>query len=313
MLDDPWRFRFTLFVAAAMLLLLVAGGLVTSTGSGLAVPDWPLSFGQVFPPMVGGVLFEHGHRLVASGVGLLTVLLAVVTQRREPRRGVRRLAWALLGGVVLQGLLGGLTVLARLPPAVSVAHACLAQACFAMIVALAVVTARSWIVSAPADRRAPGSPFVPLVAAAGAVYLQLALGAVLRHTGAGLAIPDFPLAFGRVVPPFDSFEVAAHFAHRVFGVVVLALVGYAALRAGRDRTRGDVAVPARMAATLALLQIFLGAAAVLSRLAVAPTTAHVVNAALILAALLIAALRSRRAPLPAGADLAFAAARGSAA
>jgi len=313
LLDDPWRFRFTLLVAAAMLLLLVAGGLVTSTGSGLAVPDWPLSFGRLLPPMVGGVLFEHGHRLIAGAVGLLTLILAVVTERREPRRAVRRLARAALGAEVLQGLLGGLTVLLRLPPVVSAAHACLAQACFAMVVALLVVTARSWIASTPADPRAGRSPFGPLAVAAGAVYLQLALGAILRHTGAGLAIPDFPLAFGRLVPPFDSFDVAAHFAHRVFAVVVLALVGYAALRAGRDRSRGDVAVPARMAATLTLLQLFLGGAAVLSRLAVVPTTAHVVNAALILAALVIAALRSRRAPLPAGVALPVAAARGSAA
>jgi cytochrome c oxidase assembly protein subunit 15 len=182
-----------------------------------------------------------------------------------------------------------------------------------MIVALAVVTAPSWTASTPVDPRDAGTPFRPLVVAAGAVYLQLALGAILRHTGAGLAIPDFPLAFGRVVPPFDSFEVAAHFAHRLFGVVVLLLVGYAAARAGRDRSRGDIAVPARMAATLVLLQLFLGGAVVLSRLAVAPTTAHVVNAALILAALVIAALRSRRAPAAAEAPAGLAAARGSAA
>lgn len=295
MIDDPWRFRFTLFLAAAMMLLLVAGGLVTSTGSGLAVPDWPLSFGRFFPPMVGGVLFEHGHRLIAGTVGFLTLVLAIVTQRREPRPAVRRLAWAALGAVVLQAILGGLTVLLRLPPVVSAAHACLAQACFAMIVALAVVTARSWTNSTAVPPSASGS-YRPLVLAAGAVYVQLALGAILRHTGAGLAIPDFPLAFGRVVPPLDTFEVTAHFAHRVFGVVVFLVIGYAAARAAGDRTRPDIALPARLAATLALLQLFLGGAAVLTRLAVVPTTAHVVNAALILAALLVAALRARRLP-----------------
>src|SRR5947207_4661280 len=103
--------RFAIGTAAATFLLLFLGGLVTSTGSGLAVPDWPLSFGQVFPPMVGGVLFEHGHRLVAAMVGCLTLALALWTVLREPRPAVRALGLLMLVAVVLQGVLGGATVL----------------------------------------------------------------------------------------------------------------------------------------------------------------------------------------------------------
>src|SRR5256712_7320116 len=117
---DAWRHRYTVTSVCATLVLLAAGGLVTSTGSGLAVPDWPLSFGTIFPPMTGGVLFEHGHRLVAAAVGLLTAVLAAWFALREGRSWVRRLAYVAVAAVVAQGLLGGLTVLLRLPPAVSV-------------------------------------------------------------------------------------------------------------------------------------------------------------------------------------------------
>ena len=133
----PGLHRFAVFTAAATLCLIVAGGLVTSTESGLSVPDWPTTYGQnmfTFPlsKMVGGIRFEHTHRLIASGVGMLTVVLAIWLARREPRRWVRRLGYFALGAVVAQGLLGGLTVLLFLPPAVSVAHACLAQTFFCL-------------------------------------------------------------------------------------------------------------------------------------------------------------------------------------
>ena len=306
--SDPWRHRYALFLAGATVLLLAAGGLVTSTGSGLAVPDWPLSFGQVFPPMQGGVLFEHGHRLIAATIGVFTLGLALCFARRETRTWVRRLAWIGLMAVLAQGLLGGLTVLLRLPPAVSVAHALLAQAFFAICVTLAVVTGPAWLAEGrPIDD--PGR--IPLhllaAAAAAAVYLQTFLGAWMRHTGAGLAIPDAPLAFGRVIPPFATTGIVVHFAHRVMALVAAALVFWLSARAARQRDRLEIALPARLAATLVLLQILLGAAAVLSRLAVVPTTLHVVNGALLLAALLITALhaarrrerRAGRVPLPA--------------
>src|SRR5262245_66124726 len=104
------RHRFAVALALSTLVLVFAGGLVTSTGSGLSVPDWPLSYGMVMPPMVGGIFFEHGHRMVAATVGFLTLVLAVWTQATESRRGVRRLAWAGLALVIAQGVLGGLRI-----------------------------------------------------------------------------------------------------------------------------------------------------------------------------------------------------------
>ena len=155
-----WRHRFAVIVACATFLLVIAGGLVTSTGSGLAVPDWPLSFGQVFPRMEGGVLFEHGHRMIASVVGLLTVVLAFWTAKAEPRGWVRALGWSMLAVVIVQGVLGGVTVLMRLPDAVSVMHAGLAQVFFALTAIMATVTGAGFRVSGAGFRvsgdRGPG-------------------------------------------------------------------------------------------------------------------------------------------------------------
>src|SRR2546423_6762019 len=143
-MESRWLRGFTKFVAAATLFLIFAGALVTSTESGLSVPDWPLSYGKVMPPMVGGVFYEHGHRMVATTVGILTVVLAIWLARREPRRWVRRLGLLAVAAVVAQGVLGGLTVIFLLPTAVSVAHACLAQTFFCLTVAIAVVTSPCW-------------------------------------------------------------------------------------------------------------------------------------------------------------------------
>jgi cytochrome c oxidase assembly protein subunit 15 len=296
--SNAWRHRFAVGTAASTLLLIVAGALVTSTGSGLAVPDWPLSYGMLMPPMVGGVFYEHGHRMVASAVGLLTLILAIWTWRAEPRRGVRRLAAAALAAVVLQGVLGGLTVLYLLPTPVSVAHACLAQAFFCGVVALAYATSGEW--------RARGARAVPddvhglravTAAAAAAVFVQLLLGALMRHTGAGLAVPDFPLSFGHVVPPFWNAAVAVHFAHRAFALVVLATVLAVVVRARRHGDPRFVRLAA-VAAGLVLAQVGLGAATVLTGKAVAVATAHVATGAALLGACWLLALRVRRLTRP---------------
>ncbi len=296
--------RFAIAVVGATLLLIFVGGLVTSTGSGLAVPDWPLSFGQVFPRMVGGVLYEHGHRLLAGSVGLATLVLAITVWLVEPRRSVRFVASAALGTVVAQGLLGGLTVLLLLPPAVSVAHACLAQAFLCLTVALAALTNPEW--EHPRPLHDHGAPSLALLTriTAGAVYVQLILGAVVRHTGAGLAIRDFPLAFGRLVPPFEHPGVAMHFAHRVGAGVVLTLVVWTAI-AARTRlpTERRLGRPALAAAALVALQVTLGALTVWTQKAVLPTTAHVAVGAALLATTFLLALRtSRLAPLPRAAE-----------
>ena len=289
---SPWRHRFAVFTAACTLALIFVGGLVTSTGSGLAVPDWPLSYGMLMPPMVGGVFFEHGHRMVATFVGLLTTVLAVWTARSEPRAGVRRLAWAALATVIAQGILGGITVKFLLPTPVSVTHACLAQTFFCVAIALAYSTSREYLdASGPREDRANVGPAGAV--ATGVVFLQLALGAVMRHTGAGLAIRDFPLAAGRLIPPFDAPGVAVHFAHRVGALLVLAAVVHLMLHALRSGERRLLRT-AGVAVALVLVQIALGGATVLSGRAVVPTTAHVTVGAAILGTCWLATLRAFR-------------------
>ncbi|MGH7895859.1 MAG: COX15/CtaA family protein [Candidatus Binatia bacterium] len=282
--------------AGATFVLLFIGGLVTSTGSGLAVPDWPLSFGQVFPAMVGGVLFEHGHRLAASTVGALVLTLAVWTVMREPRPGVRLLGTLMLFAVILQGVLGGITVLYKLPLGVSVTHACLAQIFFCLAVTMAVVTGPAW--GAPRTRPVElGAPLAALALATTiAVFGQLVLGALVRHMGAGLAIPDFPLAFGRVVPPFETPLIAVHFAHRVGATVVAAMVVTLASTIFRShRAEHGLTRPAAVAVALVATQVMLGASIVWTRRAVLPTTTHVVIGAALLATCLVVTLRAGRA------------------
>jgi cytochrome c oxidase assembly protein subunit 15 len=289
---DAWRHRFAVATVAATLALIFIGGLVTSTGSGLSVPDWPLSYGMLMPPMVGGVFYEHGHRMAATAVGFLTLVLAIWTARAEPRRGVRRLAWAALAAVITQGVLGGLTVIYLLPTPVSVAHACLAQLFFCTVIALATVTSREWLAAASPGDDVSGVRSADIAASAG-VFLQLLLGAVMRHTGAGLAIPDFPTSFGRWVPPLDQLPVAVHFAHRVGALVVTVLVvrlAVAAWRAADRRFRR----PAALVVALVLVQVGFGAATVLTGKAVTPTTIHVALGAAVLGSCWWLALRSTR-------------------
>lgn len=297
---------YTKIVAACTFLLLLAGAMVTSTGSGLAVPDWPLSFGQVMPAMQGGVLYEHGHRMVATLVGALIVVEALWLWRVEPRRWVRDLGWLALVGVILQGALGGVTVLLRLPDAVSVSHAALAQLVFGLTVAIAVARSRSWLEDGVA--RAVDADVPPLfslaVLGSAAIYLQVLVGAVVRHTGAGLAIPTFPLAFGRLVPPLDSFPVAIHFAHRVGAVAVTLAVAWVAARAlMRHRGQPRIVRPALLLLVLLALQMGLGAWVILSYKSAWVTSAHLGTGALLFATALTLALRSRRyvalAPAPA--------------
>jgi cytochrome c oxidase assembly protein subunit 15 len=289
---DAWRHRFAVLTAGCTLALIFIGGLVTSTGSGLAVPDWPLSYGMLMPPMVGGVFFEHGHRMAATLVGFLTTILAVWTARREPRAGVRRLAWAALLAVVAQGVLGGLTVKLLLPAPVSVAHACLAQTFFCIVIALAYSTSRE-LIGVPAVDEDGAGVRAAAALATGVVFVQLALGAVMRHIGAGLAIPDFPLAAGRLIPPFDTTGVAVHFAHRVGALLVLAAVIHVLLRARRSGEARLVRT-ASLALALVIVQIGLGGATVLSGRAVVPTTAHVAVGAAVLGTCWLITLRAFR-------------------
>jgi cytochrome c oxidase assembly protein subunit 15 len=278
--------------AAATLVLIFIGGLVTSTGSGLAVPDWPLSYGMLMPPMVGGIFYEHGHRMVASFVGFLTLVLAFWTARQESRPGVRRLAWIALAAVCVQGALGGLTVLFLTPLPISAAHACLAQTFLCLMVVLTYSTSREWLAAGPPREDVAGLRSATLVTTA-AVFTQLIVGAVMRHAEAGLAIPDFPLAFGRIIPPIDSPQIAVHFAHRVGALVVVTLVARVASRAWRARDP-RFSRTALLLTGLTLVQVALGATTVWTGKAVYPTTLHVAVGAAVLATSAFLALRAHR-------------------
>jgi len=290
--------RYAKFVAFATLCLIFAGGLVTSTGSGLAVPDWPLSFGKFFPKMEGGVFFEHGHRMVAGTVVILTVILVAWIFRKEERPWVRGVAVFAIGAILLQALLGGLTVLLRLPPLVSVAHAGVAQAFFCSIVALALVTSPQWLTSPTLveDRGWPTLRSLSLITTL-VIYVQILLGAVMRHIGAGLAIPDFPLAFGVLIPPasYFSFPVAVAFAHRVGAVVVSLLVIWTATRAFKTAGFQKIAITALC---LLVFQIILGGLTILSGKAVIPTTLHVAVGAVLLATHVVLVLQAYRFSYP---------------
>jgi cytochrome c oxidase assembly protein subunit 15 len=300
-----WLHRYAKLVSASTVLLIVAGGLVTSTGSGLSVPDWPTSYGWsmfTFPirHMVGGIFYEHGHRLIASTVGFLTIILAAWIWRAEPRRWVRALGFAALGAVVLQGVLGGITVLFFLPTAISTAHAGLAQMFFCLTVTIALVTSRGW-------NRRPAAGWVDdrtlrLVATTTTVliYAQILIGATMRHADAGLAIPDFPLVFGGIVPPHWTPQIAIHYAHRVGALIVATAIfatsGHVWFHHG---DRKELRRPAALLATLVLVQICLGGLIILTKKDVAINTAHVVSGALVLATSLVLTLRSDRVRVPA--------------
>src|ERR1700686_3789073 len=174
--------RFAVFTACCTFLLLIAGALVTSNDAGLSVPDWPLSYGSLTPPMVGGIFYEHGHRVIAACVGLLRVVLAVWLWRVETRRWVRWLGVAAVGAVIAQGILGGITVLFFLPAPISAAHATLAQIFFCTVVSIALFTSAWWQREQPMVVDRPGVPIFSIcIATAGATLLQLVLGAAFRH------------------------------------------------------------------------------------------------------------------------------------
>jgi cytochrome c oxidase assembly protein subunit 15 len=187
--SNPWLHRYAIFVAFCTFLLIIAGALVTGNDAGLSVPDWPTSFGSFrMPRMVGGVKFEHGHRMIAGAVGLLTILLALWVWLKDSRRWVRRLGGVAVLAVVAQAVLGGITVLFYLPVVISVSHAALAQIFFCLTFSLALFTRSPWRWDEPKveDFAAPSLRHLAL-ATTGAILLQLILGAAYRHSGLGIA------------------------------------------------------------------------------------------------------------------------------
>jgi cytochrome c oxidase assembly protein subunit 15 len=244
---------------------------------------------------VGGIFFEHSHRLMASFVGFLTVILALWTWLGENRTWVKWLSAAALGAVILQGVLGGITVLFLLPAPVSTLHACLAQTFFCLMIALAVVTSSKWKRGLPLIQSHAESLPVPVLCAltTTAVYFQLIMGALMRHTNAGLAIPDFPLAFGRIIPPFSSDKVIIHFAHRIGALVIATMVVWTFVRIARSYSDHSLLFrPALLMLALVVVQLTLGALTVWTAKAVLPTTVHVLTGALILGTSFLLTLRA---------------------
>jgi cytochrome c oxidase assembly protein subunit 15 len=293
--------RYAKLVVACTVILILAGSLVTSHDAGLSVPDWPTSYGWsmfTFPPSmwVANIFYEHGHRLIAATVGFLTIVLAVWLWMAQRRSWVRWLGVAALGAVIAQGLLGGLTVLFFLPPAVSTAHAGLAEIFFCLTVAIALFTSPGWT----AERSALGDITVRRMATATTVliYSQILIGATMRHTGAGLAIPDFPLMFGGIVPDHWDPRIAIHFAHRLGALVVtLAIVATTACIWLRARDRREFTGPAGLLLALVATQVTLGALTVLSRRDPWINSFHVVCGAMVLTTSLVIALRSWRSAI----------------
>ena len=292
---------FSVLVAASTLILILAGGFVTSTGSGLAVPDWPNTYGWfmlTFPldKMVGGIFWEHGHRLIASTVGFLILIQAFWLWRAEPRAWVRRLGFIALAAVITQGILGGITVLWYLPKPVSISHAGLAQIVLCLTVSIALFTSRGWQrdSTTPDDRRLQRVA----LATTALIFAQIIVGATMRHTGAGLAIPDFPLAFGGLVPDHWDARIAIHFAHRVgaalVGVMILATTLHVFVRA---RGRTELRRPSILLVVLLGLQVVLGASVVWSGKQFVINSLHVATGAAVLATSLVLTLRAHGARL----------------
>ncbi|MBI3299800.1 MAG: COX15/CtaA family protein [Elusimicrobia bacterium] len=271
-LPVPPRYHFARGTAAAAFLVIFAGGMVTSTGSALAVPDWPLAYGQFFPRMVGGVLFEHGHRMLAGVTALLVWALAVWTHKDDERPWARAMTAVAALGILAQAVLGGATVLWGLPPQVSIVHACLGQALFALLAAFAQAVS-PWFTARP---RAAGRPWLPYALGGAALFVQLALGATLRHTGTAL--------------PW----------HLAGAALAFWAVSRAALQ-GVQSDRPELEGPSSALMGLLLLQVFLGFGALavrhlrlLSAAALLPT-AHQALGALLLALCAVLALRASRA------------------
>jgi cytochrome c oxidase assembly protein subunit 15 len=307
-----WLNRFAWFTAVATLLLICSGGMVTSKGVGLAVPDWPTTFGYnmfLFPvsKWIGGVLFEHTHRLIASTVGFLTIILAIWLWRTDDRDAVRTLGLLAVGGVILQGILGGLRV-TMLQDQIGIFHACLAQAFFGLIVLIAIVTTNFWwalnlnALSIQVSEKVSRLRRIAIVTTI-AIYVQLALGATMRHQHKDLAILDFPTANGGWIPDtsaaalaeinawrdaralsdVDAVQIWLQMAHRFLAVLIgLAVIAFC-VRVVREASQ--VNALRRLSiwwVVLFFLQFTLGAWTVWSNKAADIATAHVAVGAIML-------------------------------
>ncbi len=311
--------RFALFTAFSTFVLIFIGGLVTSTGSGLAVPDWPTTYGEnmfTYPidKWVGGIKYEHGHRLAASFVGFLTVILAIWLGMKEERRWVKWMGYYALLAVIIQGILGGLTVLFLLPTPVSMAHGMLAQTFFGITAVIALVTSQWWYTESKSIELSETKTLQMLsVAATAAVFIQLGFGALLRHTYSGLSIPDFPLTYGQFLPslssndieqynqfliqsgikrqgdtPVAAYQIIIHFIHRTWAYVVAGIVGLLGYKLMKSSPLPSWCKKTGLVLIITIaLQFTLGILTVLTRKEYIITSLHVMIGALVLVTTLL--------------------------
>lgn len=279
----PGLFRWSILLAFCTLLLVVAGALVTSRDAGLSVPDWPLSYGKLMPKMEGGILYEHGHRMIATTVGLFTIVSLIWIFRVERRPWMRKLAIAALIAVIVQGVLGGITVIMLLPWWISSSHASLAQLFFSTTVAMALFTSRRWLAGQATIPEDAANPIRGLSLAAPICVLgQLFLGAAARHKAIGAIYHICGAPFVTGVVLWVSMRILLHY--------------------GRSR---ELRTSAVALIVITLTQVFLGIAAYMTRIAYADavqpmplmvtfTVLHVAVGALTLAASIVLAILVRR-------------------
>jgi heme a synthase len=314
-----------MFLVVLTLFLIFMGGQVKSHEAGLAVPDWPTTYGENmftfhYNKWVGGVYYEHTHRLVASVIGMLTIGIMVWIHIVDKRAWVKHLSKLTLVVVIAQGLLGGLTVILLLPAWVSVSHGVLAQTFFLITILLAYAVSREWSTREETPAALEGNPVLkPALMMLAMVYVQLILGAVMRHTESGLALPDFPLMSGQIIPFFTQESVEwvnnwrfdytfdtgivleevtlaqlwAHFVHRLGAVGVFVALILVAKRAGKVREY----YPTLWKSTIILMvlitiQILLGILTVISHRVPLITSIHVVTGAATLGASWFLVLRA---------------------
>ncbi len=297
-----WLSRYAKFVVVFTLFLISVGGTVTTKKAGLAVPDWPTSFGYnmftlPFHFWEGDALLEHSHRLVGSVMGMLVIGLLIWTACVERRSWVKQLTWVALVMVIVQGIMGGLRV-TELSIAWAIVHGCTAQAFLCLLLLIAVALSPEW------DRPLAASVSPARVAnwrhwawiVVGAVFLQLFLGAFMRHIDAGLAIPTFPLTpEGTFMPTVHNKHVDIHFAHRFWALVVTVLVGILTTKVLRSAwAERRFRRPALGLIVLLIVQIALGASIIWTQRASHPTTLHVVNGAVVLALSFLLGIRANR-------------------
>jgi heme a synthase len=301
---NPALHRFSIVLAVAVFLLIVAGALVTSNNAGLAVPDWPTSFGSLYkiPPMVGGVKFEHGHRMLAELIGLLTVIFAIWTQLRDSRKWMKQLGWFAVVLVIIQGIFGGVTVKYKLPWYTSTIHGILAQTFFALTVLFAVFNGRRWMETEPVVTTQKNSFDLRQMSwlTVAVIYMQLFFGAAFRHS----ATWKFSAASAWVFP-FQFHVYGAILATIVlFWVCMRALIAYPQIKPVRGMA---IAILALLITQLALGLTSYFMRELGGRDAIAPTmgmihvtVTHVAVGALLLAHCFMLAVQANRYLAPAG-------------